>query len=70
MIRRKFLGFRFGHFNTCSKCQFIGDNFKDGNATLSDPMVMQFTYVKINNKWKVINAVETSVRQDVKTIES
>ncbi|MCJ7555223.1 MAG: hypothetical protein MUO34_15230 [Ignavibacteriaceae bacterium] len=52
-----------------TNCKFL-ENYKDGHATLSDPMVMQFTFMKINNKWKVINGVESSVRQDVKNSES
>jgi hypothetical protein len=52
-----------------TNCKFL-ENYKDGHATLSDPLVMQFTFMKINDKWKVINAVESSVRQDVKNIES
>ena len=48
-----------------TNCTFL-ENYKDGHATLSDPLVMQFTFMKINDKWKVINAVESSVRQDVK----
>ena len=52
-----------------ANCKFL-ENYKDGHATLSDPMVMQFTFMKINDKWKVINGVESSVRQDVKNSES
>jgi len=48
-----------------SNCTFL-ENYKDGHAILSDPMVMQFTFIKIDDAWKVINAVESSVRQDVK----
>ncbi len=52
-----------------TNCKFL-ENYKDGRANLSDPMVLQFTFMKINDKWKVINGVESSVRQDVKNIES
>lgn len=52
-----------------TNCKFL-ENFKDANATLSDPMVMQFTFMKIDDTWKVINALETSVRQDVRNIDS
>jgi hypothetical protein len=48
-----------------TNCTFL-ENYKDGHAILSDPMVMQFTFIKIDDQWKVINAVESSVRQDVK----
>ena len=48
-----------------SNCTFL-ENYKDGHAILSDPMVMQFTFIRIEDEWKVINAVESSVRQDVK----
>jgi len=52
-----------------TNCKFL-ENYNDGYAILSDPLVMQFTFMKINDKWKVINAVESSVRQDVKNIKS
>ena len=52
-----------------SNCTFL-ENYKDGHAILSDPMIMQFTFVKIDDQWKVINAVESSVRQDIKKSES
>ena len=48
-----------------TNCKFL-ENYKDGHAVLSDPMAMQFTFKKINNKWKVIYGVESSVRQGVK----
>ena len=48
-----------------SKCTFL-EKYKDGRAILSDPMVMQFTFIKIDDQWKVINAVESFVRQDIK----
>jgi hypothetical protein len=48
-----------------TNCTFL-ENYKDGHSTLSDPMAMQFTFKKINNEWKVIYGVESSVRQNVK----
>ncbi|HEY5123992.1 MAG TPA: hypothetical protein VIK14_09680 [Ignavibacteria bacterium] len=52
-----------------TNCKFL-ENYKDGHSILSDPMAMQFTFKKINNKWKVINGVESSVRQNVKNSET
>jgi hypothetical protein len=52
-----------------TNCKFL-ENYKDGHATLSDPMAMQFIFKKINSKWKAIYAVESSVRQDVKNTET
>ena len=52
-----------------SNCTFL-ENYKDGHAILSDPMVLQFTFIKINDEWKVINGVESSVRQDINSSES
>jgi hypothetical protein len=52
-----------------ANCKFL-ENYKDGHAVLSDPMVVQITCKKIDNKWKTINGVESSVRQDVKNIET
>jgi hypothetical protein len=52
-----------------TNCKFL-ENYKDGHATLSDPMAMQFIFKKINSKWKAINAVESSVRQDIKNTET
>jgi hypothetical protein len=52
-----------------TNCKFL-ENFKNGKATLSDPMVMQFAFTKIKNKWRVINAVESSVRKDVENIKN
>ena len=48
-----------------TNCKFL-ENYKDGHSTLSDPMVVQVTFKKIDNKWKAINGVESSVRQNVK----
>ena len=52
-----------------TNCKFL-ENYKDGHAILSDPMVVQLTFRGKNNKWKVINGVESSVRQNVITSES
>jgi len=52
-----------------TNCKFL-ENYKDGHAILSDPMAMQFTFKKINNEWKVIYGVESSVRQNVKNTET
>jgi hypothetical protein len=51
-----------------TNCKFL-ENYKDGYAILSDPMVMQFTFRKINDKWMAINGVESSVRQNAKNTE-
>jgi hypothetical protein len=52
-----------------TNCKFL-ENYKDGHAILSDPMAMQFTLKKINNEWKVIYGVESSVRQNAKNTET
>ena len=52
-----------------ANCKFL-ENYKDGHAVLSDPMVVQVTCKKIDNKWKVINGVESSVRQNAKNEET
>jgi hypothetical protein len=52
-----------------TNCKFL-ENYKDGHAILSDPMVWQITFRKINNKWMAINGVESSVRQNAKNIET
>ena len=41
-------------------------NFKDGHSTLADPEAMQFMFKKINNRWKVIYAVDSYVEKTVK----
>ena len=40
-------------------------NFKDGHSTLADPEAMQFMFKKINNRWKVIYAVDSFVEKNV-----
>jgi len=52
-----------------TNCKFL-ENYKDGHAVLSDPIVVQVTFKKIDNKWKAINGVESSVRQNVKNQET
>jgi hypothetical protein len=52
-----------------TNCKFL-ENYKDGHAIVSDPMVVQVTFKKIDNKWKAINGVESSVRQSVKNTET
>ena len=41
-------------------------NFKNGHSTLADPEAMQFMFKKINNRWKVIYAVDSYVEKTVK----
>jgi hypothetical protein len=41
-------------------------NFKAGHSTLADPEAMQFMFKKINNRWKVIYAVDSYVEKTVK----
>lgn len=45
-------------------------NYKDGHSVYSDPMIFQFTFKKINDKWKAINAVESSVEKSAKNTET
>jgi hypothetical protein len=52
-----------------TNCKFL-ENYKDGHAIISYPMVVQITFKKIDNKWKAINGVESSVRQDAKNEET
>ena len=52
-----------------ANCKFL-ENYKDGHAIVSDPMVVQVTFKKINNKWKAINGVESSARQNAKNSET
>jgi len=40
-------------------------NFKDGHSTLADPEAMQFTFKKINKKWKVIYAADSYIEKSV-----
>ena len=47
-----------------ANCTFL-EHYKDGHSVLSDPMVLQCTFIKVDDAWKVINGVESSVRQDV-----
>jgi len=52
-----------------SKCKWL-INYKDGHALLLDPWVVQATFKKINNKWRVLNLVECGVEQSVKNTET
>lgn len=52
-----------------TNCKFL-ENYKDGHAILSDPMVIQVTLRNINGTWKTINGVESSVRQHAKNTET
>ena len=40
-------------------------NFRDGHSTLADPEAMLFMFKKINNKWRVIYAVDSYVEKNV-----
>jgi hypothetical protein len=51
-----------------TNCKWL-QNYKDGHAILDDPMITQFTFKEINNKWKVINLVQSCVAQNVKNSE-
>ena len=39
-------------------------NYKDGHSVLEDPAVMMFTFKKIDGKWKIVYAVESSVEKN------
>ena len=41
-------------------------NYKDGHALLADPWIVQITFKRIDNKWRVINLNESGVEQSVK----
>ena len=45
-------------------------NFKDGHSVLQDPWIVQFTFKKIDNKWRVINGVESGFEKVVKASEA
>jgi hypothetical protein len=45
-------------------------NFKDGHSVLQDPWAVQFTFKKINNKWRVIYHVESGFEKIVKASET
>jgi len=42
----------------------------DGHSILADPMVIQITFRKTDDKWMAINGVESSVRHNVKNTET
>ena len=52
-----------------ANCKLLA-NYKDGHSVLEDPAVMMFTLKKINSKWKIVYAVESSVEQGVKNTET
>jgi len=41
-------------------------NYKDGHSVLQDPWAVQFTFKKIDNKWRVIYHVESGAEKTVK----
>jgi hypothetical protein len=41
-------------------------NFKDGHSVLQDPWAVQFTFRKIENRWRVIYHIESGVEKTVK----
>ena len=45
-------------------------NFKDGHSVLQDPWAVQFTFKKIDNRWRVINHVESGAEKNVISSES
>ena len=45
-------------------------NYKDGHSILVDPAVTQVLFKKIDNRWKVINVVESGIEQSVKNSET
>jgi hypothetical protein len=45
-------------------------NFKDGHSVLQDPWAVQFTFKKIDNRWRVIYHVESGAEKNVISSES
>jgi hypothetical protein len=45
-------------------------NYKDGHSVLQDPWAVQFTFKKIDNRWRVIYHVESGVEKNVINSES
>jgi hypothetical protein len=45
-------------------------NYKNGHSVLADPAVTQVLYKKIDNRWRVINIIESDVVQSVKNTET
>jgi hypothetical protein len=45
-------------------------NYKDGHFVLQDPWAVQFTFKKIENRWKVIYHVESGIEKNVINSES
>jgi hypothetical protein len=45
-------------------------NYKDGHSVLQDPWAVQFTFKKIDNRWRVIYHVESGVEKGVSSESS
>jgi len=45
-------------------------NYKDGHSVLQDPWAVQFTFKKIDNRWRVIYHVESGAEKNVISSES
>ncbi len=45
-------------------------NYKDGHSVLQDPWAVQFTFKKIDNRWRVIYHVESGFEKIVKASET
>jgi hypothetical protein len=45
-------------------------NYKNGHSVLADPAVTQVLYKKIDNRWRVINIIDSGVEQSVKNTET
>ena len=45
-------------------------NYKDGHSVLQDPWAVQFTFKKIDNRWRVIYHVESGIEKNVINSES
>jgi len=52
-----------------SNCKWL-INYKDGHSLSLDPWVVQATFKRIDNKWRVINLVECGVEQSVRNTEN
>jgi hypothetical protein len=40
-------------------------NYKDGHAILDDPWALQYIFMKVDNKWKVISANESGIEKSI-----
>ena len=45
-------------------------NFKDGHSVLHKPSVTQLLFKRIDNRWRVLNIVESGVEQSVRNTET